>query len=263
MGITNSMYSQGGLIDNYINTSYDVVKSVHDNLDSIITLGEVLANIGDITANIDSISTVGASINSINLAAANLTNIAALAEVVPTVNSYTVESLITNNSYVELSRKLYLFKSPINVTVFNALSIFKNSLLLNSNRDYTITTDFYEGAYRTAITFSNSLVHSDILTLVIGTVSPEPVINVVQRTKQALSVTIPNVGVTVVGDNTVVDLNAIASMSYTQNENQLLVIVNGVFQSKASGAFIETSPTTITLTGALNTGDVLDIFKVN
>ena len=263
MGINNSLVSQGTLIDNYINTSYDVVKKVYDNLNAISYLGQNLTQLEAIGTNINSINAVGNSIESIVTAVNNLPSIVSLLEVLPSVYTYEISNLVLNEAYIVDSRNLYFFKSPIGIATFNSLSVFIDGEYKAANVDYVLISDFYEGAYRTALKFTSDISTFSNITLIIGVLTPNPVLNIVNRTKQALSVLYPHTGITVNGSNTVIDLSAIGGMSYTTSENQLMVFVNGVFQSLAAGSFQETSSTSITLTGLLNAGDSIDVIKVN
>jgi hypothetical protein len=111
------------------------------------------------------------------------------------------------------------------------------------------------------INFSESLESTDILSFIVGYILPVPTISTTLSKASGTIVVEDGVNVTVSTGATLVNL-AVIPISYTLGEKQLMVFVDGVYQSITSGAYTETNTTSITLAEEVPNGTVIDIFKI-
>ena len=67
MGKRNSFNSGGTLVDKFIGTSYDVVKTVYDNLAAIITVSEIedIGAIGENSANVSIVADISGDVTTV------------------------------------------------------------------------------------------------------------------------------------------------------------------------------------------------------
>jgi len=128
------------------------------------------------------------------------------------------------------------------ITSFNGLTVVVNGVIQHPNT-YTVTND-------TLITFSESLnVDSDVL-FIFGDLSPTPVFSNAAATLNE-SASTATVGQTV-----------FTAPAYVIGRNQLMVTIDGVMQSLASGDYTETTTTSITLDTAMAGGERVNVRNI-
>jgi hypothetical protein len=180
-----------------------------------------------------------------------------LIKAVPTLYTFDVATWIARGDYTSGTNTLDLANFlPFVVgepSPYNSITVFLNGVLQAPNYGYTIG-----GTYgNNEIIFQTSLNNEYVLGVIVGQILPVPTISTTLSKASGSWVVGTDPGIT--AGTALLSLSPIA---YVPGERQLMVYLDGVYQSLTGGAYTETSTTSITFASAISAGTIIDVFKI-
>jgi hypothetical protein len=239
MTLRTGMNAPAVLIDKYINSAYDIVKSVSDNLSTIIDISN-LVGAYIVAADTPTVRVDGTALREGDRWYSTETDLTYAWD------GDSWKAIGTNNTVVETQ---FATASQATFTLANVYAPNSNNILVFVDGVYQLSKSISAayGAYTESgtntIVFDTALPLNTQVTFVIGTVI----------TDATSSLSIIKKLYTAVGGETLVTIPD--SLSYVMGNNSLSVSINGLEQSLVEAAYAESTITQVTFSEALTVGD--------